>query len=322
MARSREFGKVVADRSRRIAGDAYTRSRTNEPDASASQSPRPGLLERLVGRLPDGVRDALRDALGPDPKIERGRSLLSSARRQMNDVRHREAALEASRKVLAQREKRLEAGLLELTGREREADRLLAQARRAAQSASAERRIELDRIHVDASKNPRPIRGVKRLAANIKRFGQLTPMVVRPQGDDFELVTGYRRLAALKASDHTHGVVRVVDNLDERTAAALYAAENCLVDGMSPNAIRNLGSRVTDRPEFSAVIDLIERDDDSVVEEVFLEDMVEDAQHHLNEGAAWVATLRPYWSEIEKADQKTLEDLIFYFARLSKRLSR
>ena len=275
-----------------------------------------------MGRLPDRVRDAIRDALGPDPKVERGRSLLASARRQMNDVRHREAALEASRKVLARREKRLEAGLLELTGREREADRLLSQARRAAESASAEQRLPLDRIRIDESKNPRTTRGVKRLAANIKRFGQLTPMVVRPMGDDFELVTGYRRMAALKASNHTHGIVRVVDNLDEQTAAALYTAENCLVDGLSPNAVRNLAPKVADRPEFAAVIALIEEDDETVVEDVYLEDMVDDAEHHLNEGAAWVATLRPHWSEIEKADQKTLEELIFYFARLSKRLRR
>ncbi|MEE2786319.1 MAG: ParB/RepB/Spo0J family partition protein [Myxococcota bacterium] len=322
MANTRDFQKRVADRSRRIAGDAAHRARwatESEADTTASD---PNLLKRVIAHLPGRIRDALRDALGPDPKIERGRSLLASARKQMSDVRHREAALEAARKVLATREKRIEASELELKGRTREADRLIEQARRAARSSMADQRVPLSRLVVNQENNPRPVRGVQRLAANIKRFGQLTPMVVRPRGEQLELVTGYRRYEALLAARCTHALVRIVDNLDEDMAAALYTAENCFVDGLSPNAIHHLAERVADRPEFVAILELIEQDDDTVMEEIYLEDMAADAQHHLSEGAAWVATLRPHWPELVQADRKALEELIIYFARLAQRLRK
>ena len=81
-------------------------------------------------------------------------------------------------------------------------------------------------------------------------------MVVRPRDDRFELVTGCRRYAALHAAQCTHALVGLCD-LDEQTAAALYAAENYLVDGLSPNAIDHLAQKVSERPEFVRVLAMI-----------------------------------------------------------------
>ena len=68
------------------------------------------------------------------------------------------------------------------------------------------------------------------------------------------------------------------------------------------------------------VLQLIQQDDDAAVEEIFLEDMAEEATHHLAEGAAWVSALRPYWDDLETHDRLSLEQLIVYFAKVAKRL--
>ena len=61
-------------------------------------------------------------------------------------------------------------------------------------------------------------------------------------------------------------------------------------------------------------------DDENTVESVYLEDMAEEANHALAEGAAWVAALRPYWVDLEPDDRIPLEQLIIYFSKVAKRL--
>ena len=319
MASKRDLGQIVRDRSRRIASEA--RARVSPTKGSERNAQDPGFLGRVLRRLPELIRDEIRVALGPDPKAEQGRALLSAARRKMNDVRNREAAVEAARRELSLREGRLEENEFELRAQKAKVEKSIAAAQRAAREATAEMRLPLAQIHFDPSESPRPLRGVSRLAANIKRFGQLTPVVVRPTSSgEYTLVTGYRRMAALKKAECTHVVVRVVRDMDDDTAAALYAVENYLVDGVSSNAVKNLASQVPASTPLHHILEVITSDDESVVEDVYLEDMVEEAQHALAEGAAWVSALRPYWSEIEEGDRMPLEQLIVYFARVAARL--
>ena len=191
-----------------------------------------------------------------------------------------------------------------------------------ASTARIDARIPVGEIAVDQGGNPRPVRGINRLARNIKRFGQLTPIVVRPTESGYALVTGYRRMAALRIADIPHAVCRVVPDLDDETAAALCAVENCLVDGVSSNAVRHLAEQLADNEVHSQILNLILEDDEDVVEDIYLDDMVAETQHHLAEAAAWVSTLRPYWSELGIEERAQLEDFLIYFAKLSKRLKR
>ncbi len=320
MARRANFRDVVAERSRRIAAEARARART----ATRGFTPpgeAPEWLSTALGYLPEGVRRTLRDALGPDERAEHARSLLAAARREKDDLRLREAALDAVRADLDRGRASLDEARAELNAREKKAERLLAKAKRAAEQAAVERRVPLAEVVWDRDAAPRPIRGVARLAANIKRFGQLTPVVVRPTARGLTLVTGYRRMAALEAASATHVAVRVVD-LDDATAAALYVAENALIDGVSSNAVRHLAERLAERPGFAEILPLIEADDEAVVEDVYLEDMVEEAQHNLAEGAAWVATLRDYWDDLDPDDRAPVESLIVYFAKVARKLGR
>lgn len=320
MARRANFRDVVAERSRRIAAEARARART-ATRGFAPPGEAPEWLSTALGYLPEGVRRTLRDALGPDERAEHARSLLAAARREKDDLRLREAALDAVRADLDRGRASLDEARAELNAREKKAERLLAKAKRAAEEASVERRVPLSEVVWDRDAAPRPIRGVARLAANIKRFGQLTPVVVRPTPEGPMLVTGYRRMAALEEASATHVAIRVVE-LDDATAAALYVAENALVDGVSSNAVRHLAERLADRPGFAEILPLIEADDDAVVEDVYLEDMAQEAQHNLAEGAAWVATLRDYWDDLEPEDRAPLEALIVYFAKVARKLGR
>lgn len=311
----------MTERSRRIASEARARART-ATRGFAPPGEAPPWLTTVMSYLPEGVRRTLRDALGPDERAERARTLLARATRERDDLRLREAALDTVRADLDRGRVALEEARAELNAREREAERLLARARRAAREAAVERRVPLTEVTWSRDESPRPIRGVARLAANIKRFGQLTPVVVRPEGGELRLVTGYRRMAALEDASATHVRIRVVEDLDDATAAALYVAENALVDGVSPNAVRHLAERLADRAGFAEILPLVEADDEAVVEEVYLEDMVDEARHHLAEGAAWVATLRAYWDDLEADDRAPLESLIVYFAKVAGKLGR
>ncbi len=321
MAKKHDFKTLVFERSKRIVKDANTRhaNRASEPEQEPVNSS--ALLQRIFGHLPEGLRRHIRAALGPDPRSASDRHLIERARQQMTDVSNREAILEATRRELIKREVRADEQELELRAQRVELESRLIEAERAATLASNELRVPLNKILFDTSDAPRPIRAVNRLAASIKRFGQLTPIVVKPAlGDRYTLVTGYRRMVALKAASCTHVLVRVVRNMDESTAAALYAVENCLVDGISSNAVKNLAARIQSDHPLSPILELIKLDDENAVESLYLEDMAEEANHALAEGAAWVAALRPYWSDLDAEDRIPLEQLIVYFSKVAKRL--
>jgi hypothetical protein len=320
MARKTDFKTLVIERSQRIVRDAAQRTAYGKPaDAEQTKAPET-LVRRLMARIPEPIRESLRDALGPDPKIADGHSLLARGRRQMDDVKSREAVVEAARRVLAKREVTADEVELELRAKAVQLHVKLAEAASAAKNASNELRVPVGSILYSASDAPRPIRGVERLAINIKRFGQLTPIVVRPApGNRYTLITGYRRMEALKSARCTHALIRVVKNLDEATAAALYAVENCMVDGVSSNAIKHLAARIDENHPLANVLHIIQADDEETVEDVYLEDMAEEANHSLAEGAAWVAALRPYWADLDDADRMPLEALIVYFSKVAKR---
>ncbi len=267
MTKRLNFRDQVRQRAQRIIGESRERSTPEEPTLEGSFFSRPTLLSRIVQRLPDTVKSSIREALGPDPAGHTGRTILKAAREEMRDVRNREAALEASRRELSKREKHHQEALFELRAKEAKLGALQAELERVSRESQIERRIPMSHVEVDQSKNPRPLRGISRLAANISRFGQLTPVVVRENGEGrFELITGYRRMAALKEASATHVLCRVVTDLDDATAAALRTVENCLVEGVSSNAVKHLAQRAKDDSALQEVVRIIIDDDDSAVE--------------------------------------------------------
>src|SRR6185295_16291229 len=58
------------------------------------------------------------------------------------------------------------------------------------------------------------------LCESLKVHGMLQPLVVRPQGDNFQLIAGERRLRAAQALGFTEVPVRVVDFNDQQVLEA------------------------------------------------------------------------------------------------------
>jgi ParB-like chromosome segregation protein Spo0J len=65
-------------------------------------------------------------------------------------------------------------------------------------AADNERRIALDRIHVPDNVRELDASHVDALAGSIALQGMLVPLVLRPDGDGFELVAGFHRIAAAR----------------------------------------------------------------------------------------------------------------------------
>lgn len=333
--------ETVSARARDIAGAARFQGGSFgagyiRPLEAARPAVAPAWLSRALGYLPEPLRIVLRDALGPGDRAagpsaygpEAGAPaddpapLREHLRQQRDDLRHREAALDAARGDLDQARRQVEENRREVDARTREAQRLLAEARRAAEESVVERRVPLGGVQVHEGDNPRPLRGVERLAANIKRFGQLTPVVVRADGEGYRLVTGFRRMAALRAAGVTHVNIRILASLDDRMAAALYIAENCLPEGISSKAVSRLAAQFGDTasPAFAAVLAEVQSDDEAVVEALYLDELAAEACQNLAEGAAWVAALRPHWGDLEADDRQPLVDLLTYFAKVAARI--
>jgi len=342
---------TVAQRGRQIAEAARLRDAA-PPEAAQSaedaapaeprqarrrytpRAPVPAWLRLVVELLPATTKQQVRDILrepAPEPVAPQTPSAASAElaasrehlRQAREDLRLRESTLDAARAEVERARHAMDATRIELDGRAREIERTLAEARRAAAESAVERLVPRAQIVWSPSHSPRPLRGVSRLAANIRRFGQLTPVVARTNAaGQLEIVSGHRRMAALELAGSTHVRLRLVPHLDDDLAAALYLAENCLVNGVTSKAVTQLAARLGDAapPGFADVIAAVQADDAEVVEEMTLEDGVEEARTALAEGAAWVKTLRPQWAEIEPESREALAQLILWFARMAPRL--
>lgn len=71
-----------------------------------------------------------------------------------------------------------------------------------------------------------PYPSIEELADKIRRFGQTTPLFVRPKGDGYELISGYRRRAALELIGATTAYCRVYRELSDSDAYDLAISEN------------------------------------------------------------------------------------------------
>jgi ParB family chromosome partitioning protein len=98
---------------------------------------------------------------------------------------------------------------------------------------------------VSDKKNPRRVKpqreAHKRLVASIRAFGLLEPLVVRPagnDGDEYQVVAGERRLAALREihrKDKSDPKIACqVRKVDDPTAEAMSLSENFAREAMHP----------------------------------------------------------------------------------------
>ncbi len=74
---------------------------------------------------------------------------------------------------------------------------------------------------------------ITELAANIEKLGLLSPILVRPIAERYEIVHGHRRLGAFKHLNRKH-IPGVVKELDDKTALIIHGSENIQRQEFSP----------------------------------------------------------------------------------------
>jgi ParB family chromosome partitioning protein len=83
--------------------------------------------------------------------------------------------------------------------------------------------IVLERL-INHPKNPRVRIDVEELTASIKEVGQLVPLLVRPSGEHFEIISGHRRKEALRQAGRISAECDVLELDDEQAFKALMVA--------------------------------------------------------------------------------------------------
>ena len=306
------FEDQVRRRSQRIVGKptSFDDHHPSAPDAVVSEVQK--LTQRFLRLLPESMTRVLREAMGTSVQHEQVNKLLRQNKIKREELELREAKIEQTFIQLRKEQNSLRE--LEINLR----------AQRPTQDASgtqkAQRRVPLNDVRYTLSEAPRPPTELMRLSLNLKRFGQQTPVLVNQVDGVLHLVSGYRRMEALKLAQFTHVDVYVIDELDAQTKAALYIAENCFVRGVSPAEVKRLKAWTANDAVMNQQIELVLGDEELVEEEMTLDDLTEHTYFHLAEAAGWMSALRPHWHEISTEQTKSLVALIRYFANVSRRL--
>jgi ParB/RepB/Spo0J family partition protein len=103
----------------------------------------------------------------------------------------------------------------------------------------AGRRIALDEIRVPENVRALDDSHVQALAGSIKLQGMLVPLVVRDDGDGFELVAGFHRIAAARSLGlaHVPVVIRDAETGDADRAVENIASCRCRHDVINADRV-------------------------------------------------------------------------------------
>ena len=97
----------------------------------------------------------------------------------------------------------------------------------ASSSSSTRQRVAVDRIAIPGNVRELDSEHVDALAKSIKLRGLLVAVIVRPVGEDFELVAGFHRFAAHKQLGEEYIDVDVRDADDEHGDRAIENIASC-----------------------------------------------------------------------------------------------
>jgi ParB family chromosome partitioning protein len=86
--------------------------------------------------------------------------------------------------------------------------------------------LSLDQLDGDDTFRLRPEGDVSRLAQDVARLGQLFPVDVRARGDSFQLVCGFRRVAALRFLQRDKVLARIHTEISDEDALLVALADS------------------------------------------------------------------------------------------------
>jgi len=147
--------------------------------------------------------------------------------------------------------------------------------------------IDIDRIH-RGRYQPRQVfepEALQELAESIRAQGVVQPIVVRPEGDHFELVAGERRWRAAQLAG-LQTIPAVVRELDARSAAAIALIENIQREDLNPLEEAQAFLRLIEEFDLThqQVADSVGRSRAAVSNLLRLLDLAEPVKQQVNQG--------------------------------------
>jgi ParB family chromosome partitioning protein len=156
-------------------------------------------------------------------------------------------------------------------------------------AANADGLIELDIDRIQRGRyQPRQVfeqEALQELADSIRAQGVVQPIVVRPEGNHFELVAGERRWRAAQLAG-LQKIPAVVRELDARSAAAIALIENIQREDLNPLEEAQAFSRLIEEFDLThqQVADSVGRSRAAVSNLIRLLDLAEPVKQQVNKG--------------------------------------
>jgi ParB family transcriptional regulator, chromosome partitioning protein len=185
--------------------------------------------------------------------------------------------------------------------------------------------LKLDLVEDDSAFQLRPAGEIDTLATSIARLGQLAPVDVRPRGDRFQLLCGFRRVAALRLLKREQVLSRVHAEMSDEDAlrfalAQLVEARSCTRDELAAARARlEAEHRLTptvrdalDRALAPVEAPLGPETVDEAEEEVDLDELAQDLARRIaaiNQDLSLVAEL---WTAMEPSLRRALLEQLAY----------
>jgi ParB family transcriptional regulator, chromosome partitioning protein len=192
-----------------------------------------------------------------------------------------------------------------------------------------ERLLSLEQLDEDETFQLRPAGDVGRLAMDLARLGQAFPVDVRqiPGTDRYQLVSGFRRVAALRFLRRTSVLARVHARLSDEDALLVSLAGVLHAAAPSPEELADLEARLEQEGRLSAAArDMLGRareTDDSLApesvegeEEVDADELATELTARLGELNQDLAVLAPVFDALEPGQRAELLQQLRYAAEL------
>jgi ParB family transcriptional regulator, chromosome partitioning protein len=106
--------------------------------------------------------------------------------------------------------------------------------------------LSLDQLDTDETFRLRPEGDVSRLAQDVARLGQVFPVDVRVRGERFQLVCGFRRVAALRFLQRDKVLARIHSELSDEDALLVALADALHGAPASPEELLSLRERLAE----------------------------------------------------------------------------
>jgi len=183
--------------------------------------------------------------------------------------------------------------------------------------------LPLSQIDDDLAFRLRAEGDVTGLAQSIAREGQLVPIEVRLRGPGrWQLIAGFRRVAALRLLQREQVLARLHDQLGDDEALALAIADGVTERPLGREELEVLRSRLSDEGRYGPAVQeavlraLGEAPPPPEPEEVDLDVFSRDVRSQLANLAVDVGSLYENWSDVDAAVREDVRTQLSYFRDL------